>query len=479
MRKFQLLIAVGAALAAAPSQAVPPLPAPEDIVAEYARAVDAARMKATVEKLVSFGTRHTLSSQTDPKRGIGAAVRWAEAEMKGFGLETLQTCDTVTKPPRIPTPTRVCNAVAIQRGTERPNDVVIITGHIDSRVTDPLNSKDDAPGANDDGSGTAAVLEAARVLSKHKFPGTIVYAALSGEEQGLVGGKILADYARTRGWNVVANLNDDIVGNSCSSDGVCNDRQVRIFSEGPRWQGHEVLAARIRSLGGENDAPSRNISRYLDTLAERLGPNLNLDVMQVWRNDRFGRGGDHTEFLNNGFPAVRFSVAIENYNWQHQDLRTERGVEYGDLIKNMDFPYLAKVTKLNVAALAWLASAPPPPAANVDGAVSTDTTVAWDPVVGASSYNVRWRRTDSTQWQELRASPATDGPGGDGCARLASDKVATLKLSCGIVLPHIRVDDWVFGVSSVSKNGFESPVASAVPGGAFKPYMPPLPPPVN
>ncbi len=260
-------------------------------------------MRATVEKLVSFGTRHTLSSQTDPRRGIGASVRWAEAQMKKLGLETLQTCDTVTKLPRIPTPTKVCNAVAIQRGTERPNDVVIITGHIDSRVSDPMNATADAPGANDDGSGTAAVLEAARVLSKHKFPGTIVYAALSGEEQGLNGGKILADYAKAQGWNVIANLNNDIIGNSCGSDGVCNDKQVRVFSEGPRWQGHDELAARIRSLGGENDAPSRNISRFLDTLAERLPETSGLDVMQIWRNDRFGRGGDHTEFLNAGYPG--------------------------------------------------------------------------------------------------------------------------------------------------------------------------------
>jgi hypothetical protein len=168
----------------------------------------------------------------------------------------------------------------------------------------------DAPGANDDGSGTAAVIEAARVLSKHKFPGTIVYAALSGEEQGLYGGKILADYARAQGWNVIANLNNDIIGNSCGSDGVCNDKVVRVFSEGPRWQGHEELASQIRSLGGENDSPSRNISRFLDGLAER-NPSLGIDVMQVWRNDRFGRGGDHTEFLNAGFPAVRFSVAVE------------------------------------------------------------------------------------------------------------------------------------------------------------------------
>src|SRR5512139_965819 len=291
-RPAALLIALSITTSAV---AVPPLPPPEAKVAEIARGVDPAKMKASVEKLVGFGTRHTLSSQTDPKRGIGAAVRWAEAEMKAMGLETLQTCDTVTKLPRIPTPTKVCNAVAIQRGTERPNDVVIITGHIDSRVTDVMNATADAPGANDDGSGTAAVLEAARILSKHKFPGTIVFAALSGEEQGLLGGKILADYAKAQGWNVIANLNNDIIGNSCGSDGVCNDKQVRIFSEGPRWQGHEELASQIRSKGGENDSPSRNISRFLDTLAERV-PELGIDVMQVWRNDRFGRGGDHTEF---------------------------------------------------------------------------------------------------------------------------------------------------------------------------------------
>jgi Zn-dependent M28 family amino/carboxypeptidase len=343
---------------------------------------------------------------------------------------------------------------AIQRGTERPNDVVIITGHIDSRVTDIMNSNAFEPGANDDGSGVATVMEAARVLSKHKFPGTIVYAALMGEEQGLFGGKVLAAYAKARGWNVIANLNNDIIGNSCGSDGVCDSTHVRVFSEGPRWQGHEALAGPQRSLGGENDAPGRNISRYLDSLADRL--RIGLDVRQVWRNDRFGRGGDHTEFLNLGFPAVRFSVAVENYNWQHQDVRIEKGIHYGDTVDHMDFPYLAKVAKLNIAALAGLASAPPPPEPKVEGAVSTDTTVTWPSVLGASSYNVRWRRTDSNNWELSRAAPA------GACA-----------VTCKLVLPHIRVDDWVFGVSSVSKDGFESPVASAVPGGAFHPYIAP------
>jgi len=456
--------------------AVPPLPGPEAKVADIAREVDQARMRATVAKLVSFGTRHTLSSQTDPKHGIGAAVRWAEAEMKGLGLQTLQTCDTVTGR-RVPTPTKVCNAVGILRGTERPNDVVIITGHIDSRVTDVMNATADAPGANDDGSGTAAVLEAARVMAKRKFPGTVVFAALSGEEQGLLGGKILADYAKAQGWNVIANLNNDIIGNSCGSDGVCNDKAVRVFSEGPRWQGREELAAEIRSKGGENDSPSRNISRFVDWLAERLGPDIgNLDVMQIWRNDRFGRGGDHTEFLNAGFPAVRFSVAVENYNHQHQDLRVEKGVEYGDTIDKMDFPYLQKVTKLNVAALAWLASAPPPPTVKVDGAVSTDTEVLWTTEDGAVAFVVRWRRTDAPNWQHaFRAdwarTPGTEWNSHD--SRMAEPN----KMGPGTgetVLKGIRVDDWVFGVSSVSKDGFESPVASAVPGGAFKPWVKPV-----
>jgi hypothetical protein len=434
--------------------------------------VSGAQLRTTVEKLVSFGTRHTLSSQTDQRRGIGAALEWTRGEFQrdsaacGNCLTIVDPSETFTGR-RIPTPTRVRDMVAIQRGTERPNDVVIITGHIDSRVSNEMNATSDAPGANDDGSGTAAVLEAARVLSKHRFPGTIVYAALSGEEQGLYGGKVLANYAKAQGWNVIANFNNDIVGNSCGSDGVCDSTHVRIFSEGPRWQGHEDLAAQQRSMGGENDAPGRNISRYLDKLADRL--NIGLDVRQVWRNDRFGRGGDHTEFLNLGFPAVRFTVAVENYNWQHQDLRTEKGIKYGDTIENMDFQYLAKIAKLNIAALAAMASAPPPPESKVEGAVSTSTTLTWPHVSGANSYIIHWRRTDANQWEVSRpVSTSKD------CV-LHGNNVDTAREStagdCRVVLPHIRVDDWVFGVSSVSKEGAESAVASAVPGGAFKPYV--------
>ncbi len=421
--------------------------------------ISAVQLRKDVAALVSFGTRHTLSSQTDPRRGIGAALNWGEAEFQRYSaacgncLITARPTTTV-KGERVPQPTRLTNVIAIQRGTERPNDVVIITGHIDSRVTDVMNATADAPGANDDGSGSAAVLETARVLSKHKFAGTIVYALLSGEEQGLYGGKLMADYAKAQGWNVVANLNNDIIGNSCGSDRLCDSTHVRVFSEGPRWQGREELARGQRSLGGENDSPSRNISRFLDTLADRLA--IGLDVRPIWRNDRFGRGGDHTEFLNAGFPAVRFSVAVENYDHQHQDLRTDKGVEYGDTIDKMDFPYLAKVVKLNAAALAVLASAPPPPEAKAEGAVSTDTTVTWSPVPGATNYRVTRRRTDADQWQESAVLPAS---------------------ASRHVIKGIRVDDWVFGVSSISKDGWESPVASAVPGGAFKPYVAPPPKP--
>jgi Zn-dependent M28 family amino/carboxypeptidase len=475
MKRLLLAALLGTA-AFAPAFAQRGAPEPSPTLAALAGQVSQQRLRATVERLVGFGTRHTLSDRNHPTRGIGAALNWTEAEFRrlsrecGGCLTIARPSDTVTNR-RIPTPTLVEDVIAIQLGTTEPDRVIVITGHIDSRVTDPMNATSDAPGANDDGSGTAAVLEAARVLSRHRFPATIVYAALSGEEQGLNGGKILAEYARAQGWRVEANLNNDIVGNSCGADGVCDDATVRVFSEGPRWQGHEDLAARQRSLGGENDAPGRNLSRFLDTLADRLG--VGLDVRQIWRNDRFGRGGDHTEFLNAGFPAVRFTVSIENYNWQHQDLRTENGTVYGDTIDHMDFPYLRRVTQLNVAALAALARAPMPPAPAVEGAVSTDTILTWTPVPGAVSYEVRWRRTDASQWQEqlvtdglvaMCAEPAVAGPEAGG-------------RPCRAVLRGIRVDDWVFGVSSVAADGSESPVASAVPGGAFRPYTPPPPPP--
>jgi len=469
MSRIAIALSSVALVAAAP-------PSPDARLRSIIAPVSQAQLRHTIETLVSFGTRHTLSSQTDPKRGIGAALNWAEAEFGRYSaacgncLTVARTSETFSGD-RLPAPTKITDVFAIQRGTERPNDVVIIQGHIDSRVTDPMNATSDAPGANDDGSGTAAVLEAARVLSKHKFPGTIVYATLMGEEQGLYGGKVLANYAKQQGWNVVAVLNNDIIGNSCSSDGVCDSTHARVLSEGPRSQGEEDLAKSVHSLGGENDSPSRNISRYLDSLADRL--KIGLDVRQVWRTDRFSRGGDHIPFLQAGFPAARISVAVENYNWQHQDLRTENGIRYGDTIDHVDFAYLAKMTKLNIAALASIASAPPPPEPKVEGAVATDTLISWPQLSDVKGYVVRWRRTDANQWQDsfiIRDAPAETNRGGGSCHLDTKEPPSAY---CVVKLPHIRVDDWVFGVSSVSRDGFESPVASAVPGGAFHPYIAP------
>jgi hypothetical protein len=411
--------------------------------------VSEARLRADVERMVGFGTRHTLSTQTDAKRGIGAAIRWADAEFKRTskacgGCLTVVMPDTMVTGTRIPAPVKLVNAVAIQRGTERPNEVVIVQGHIDSRVTDVMDATSDAPGANDNASGTALVLEAARVLSKSKFPTTIVYAALSGEEQGLFGGKLLTDYAKSQGWTIKAVLNNDIVGGSRGSDGKVDDAHVRVFSEGPRADATDATRAAARRFGGENDSPGRNLSRYIAGLQQQ-----GLGVRQVWRADRMGRGGDQTPFLEAGYPAVRFSVAIEDYEHQHQDLRTENGTKFGDTIDEMDFPYLAKVTRLNIAALSALAAAPMPPAPKVEAALSTDSDITWAAVPGARSYNVWQRRTDAAEWEATPVSPGVTGT--------------------SVKLKGVRGDDWLFGVSAVGANGVQSPIAAAVPGGAFAP----------
>ena len=409
--------------------------------------VSPVRLRADVAKLVSFGTRHTLSSADDPKRGIGAARRWVAADFRQTsaacgGCLELALPETMASGERLPQPVKIIDVIAIQRGTERPNEVVIVQGHIDSRVSDVMNATADAPGANDDGSGTALVLEAARVLSKRKFPTTIVYAVLSGEEQGLFGGKLLAEYAKAQGWTVKAVLNNDIVGNTRGSDGVVDNTHVRVFSEGPRADGDEALRAQARRFGGENDSPSRNLSRYAAGLAPSLPGGL--QVRQVWRADRMGRGGDHLPFQDMGVPAIRFSVAVENYDHQHQDLRTAGGVIFGDTIEFMDFPYLAKVTALNIALLDRLARAPLPPPVSVEAAVQTFTMIKWTPSPGAAGYRVWQRRTDAPGWT---------------LARRLGGSVRELKL------PGVRGDDWFFGVSALAADGSESPVSSGVPGG--------------
>lgn len=418
--------------------------------------VSEARLRADIDALVGFGTRHTMSLQDHPTRGIGAARRWGEDEFRkasaacGGCLEIVLP-ERMVEGRRIAEPTRLVNVVAIQRGNERPNEVIIVQGHIDSRVTDVTDAASDAPGANDDGSGTALVVEAARVLSGRKYPTTIVYALLSGEEQGLYGGQLLADYAEEQGWTVKAVLNNDIVGGSCGSDGYCDDGHVRVFSEGPRADATDALRADQRRNGGENDSPSRNLSRWIDALADETAgvSGAGLDVRQIWRTDRMGRGGDQIPFLDKGFPAIRFSVAVEDYEHQHQDLRVEDGVTYGDTAAEMDFPYLAKVTQLNVRTLDRLANTPMPPAPVAEAAVQTFTSVKWDEVPGAINYTIWKRRTDNPVWE--------------------TEPVIEKVVATSANLEGVRGDDWFFGVSACSANGACSPIASAVPGGAFAP----------
>ncbi|MDR7155521.1 hypothetical protein J2W40_002353 [Sphingobium xenophagum] len=403
------------------------------------QAPDPARLKATVEKLVSFGTRHTLSSATDPKRGIGAARGWAAAEFARIsktcgGCLKVESVSERFTGPRVPDGADVVDVLAIQTGTGDPNQVVIIAAHIDSRVSDVMDFTSDAPGANDNGSGSALVMEAARVLAGEKFDGTIVYALLSGEEQGLLGGKLLAHIAKARGWQVRAMLNNDIVGNTTGQNGRIVADRVRVFSEGIRSAEDAKAGMTRRGIGGEDDGPSRALAKAIDDIAE-ANPQIGLDVFAVRRPDRFGRGGDHTPLLEAGYPAVRFSVGIENYDRQHQDLRVEQGRDYGDTVKGMDFPYLAKVTALNVAALRTLASAPAAPAVvSLDGALSMDTRVFWDAVPGAAAYKVFWRRADAQDWADSRVvTGATE-----------------------TVLRDVVVDDHFIGVAAIGKDGAAS-----------------------
>ncbi|MBZ9649660.1 MULTISPECIES: M28 family peptidase [Sphingomonadaceae] len=430
MTKMMFLTAAAVALfpLSAGAETIPP-----------SRTPDPARMKATVETLVGFGTRHTLSSATDARRGIGAARRWGAAEFakiaKGCGgCLTVETVADRFTGPRAPDGVEVVDVLAIQKGTGDPTQVVIVAGHIDSRVTDVMNVTSDAPGANDNASGTALVIEAARVLAGEKFDGTIVYALLSGEEQGLWGGKLLAATAKARGWQVRAMLNNDIVGNTIGQNGHVVADRVRVFSEGIRAGDDAKASATRRAIGGEDDGPSRALAKKIDGIAE-ANPQIGLDVFAVRRFDRFGRGGDHSPFLDLGFPAVRFSVGIENYDRQHQDLRTENGRVYGDTVEGMDFPYLAKVTALNVAALRQLADAPAAPASvSLDGALSMDTRVYWDAVPGAAGYKVYWRRADAQDWTDSRVVTGTTET----------------------VLKDIVVDDHFIGVAAVAKDGAES-----------------------
>ncbi|TCP33372.1 M20/M25/M40 family metallo-hydrolase [Sphingomonas sp. BK235] len=403
--------------------------------------VSPARQRATVAKLVSFGTRHSLSTTDDPKRGIGAARDWVAGEFARLsrdcgGCIATERLARRFVGPRAPDGVVIEDVLGIQRGSD-PDRYVIVGAHIDSRVTDVMNATSDAPGANDDASGVALVLEAARLLHRERFRASIVYVAFSGEEQGLWGATLLAETARARGWQVDAMLNNDIVGNSLGQNGVVNDRYVRVFSEGIRSSESLAEAIERRGIGGEDDGPSRALAKAIGDIAVTTPGGFGVFLDR--RPDRFGRGGDHEPFLRQGYPAVRFSVAAENWDRQHQDVRTENGRVFADTIEGMDFDYLAKVTAINVATIARLAAAPAAPAtATIAGALSYDTKVSWAPVPAAARYKVYWRRADASAWQQSR-------------------EVTGTMLS----VADVPVDDHLFGVAAIGSDGAESLVTFA------------------
>lgn len=408
-----LVMGLGIALvSASPGYAQEPVQAVDPAIAAALQGISAARIQADIEKLVSFGTRSTLSAQ-DPGsiaagQGIGAAREWLKAQFERYSkdcggcLEVKTDAFTQTPAERIPQPTEITNVYAVMKGTD-PQDakrIVLVTGHYDSRVTDVLDFKSAAPGANDDGSGTAVSLECARVLSRLKFHSTIIFLTVAGEEQGLNGSRHFAQMAMEQGWNIVAALNNDIVG---GDRGIGQDPGVvRVFSEGVPVAADDRQLKQIRSLGGESDSPSRELARYIAKVGAAYDPGVK--TLLVFRLDRFLRGGDHFAFNQQGYAAVRFTEYREDFNHQHQELRTENGIEYGDLPKFVDFDYVAKVARLNALTLAALASAPASPAdvRVVTGRLDNDSTLKWEPSSGASGYEVIWRATSSPVWEHTQ-----------------------------------------------------------------------------
>jgi hypothetical protein len=410
------------------------------------------RIQANIEKLVSFGTRLTLSAQ-DPAsiaagRGIGAAREWIKAELERYskdcgGCLEVKT-DSFTEQPadRIPKATEIANVYAVLKGTDAENAkrIVLVTGHYDSRNSDTLDVSGDAPGANDDGSGTAVSLECARVLSKMKFPATIIFLTVAGEEQGLNGSSHFAKMAKEQNWNLEAVLNNDIVGGDKSPEQ--DNSVVRVFSEGLPSAATEQDIRRISSLGGENDSGSRQLARYVAEIGQAY--DVGVKPVMVFRLDRYLRGGDHYAFNQQGFSAVRFTEFREDFHHQHQNVRTENSIEYGDLPKFVDYDYVARVARLNVATLAELASAPALPS-NVHlltKNLENDSTLTWDPSPGglAVGYEVLWRSTTSPNWEHAQ--------------KVTNETRATLKLS---------KDNVIFAVRAVDKDGHPSLPVVPVP----------------
>ena len=414
----------------------------EKILTEISTASSAKRIEKDIVKLVDFGTRHTLSDTVSATRGIGAARRWVKSSFDEVSkncnncLEVSYLGDLVKADGRrIVTDTKVVNVMAIQRGTTYPNRYVMMSGDIDSRVSDPNNFTSDSPGANDNATGLAGTIEASRILSKYKFPVSIIYVGLSGEEQGLYGGKIMAKYAKEKKWDIIAVLNNDMIGNIEGVDGVIDNSTFRVFSEAISVNTTEKERNSMRFYGGEIDGTSRQLARYVDKLTEQYMTNL--DAIMIYRLDRFGRGGHHRPFNDEGFTGVRIMEMHENYNRQHQDIRVENGIEYGDVLEGVNFDYAAKLTAVNCLTLASLAAAPlEPKNVMIAGAVEPSTRLKWDDMADKNSigYKIYWRDTTSPQWQYSRfVGKTTD-----------------------YTLKNIVIDNFLFGVVSVGKNGAES-----------------------
>ncbi len=423
---------------------------------DIANAPSPQRLEQDIQKLVSFGTRNTMSDTTSETRGIGAARRWIKAEFDkisadcGGCLEVYyqRTLVEALERSRIKEDTWVVNVIAIQRGTKFPNRYVIMSGDIDSRASSATDATTDAPGANDNATGMAGAIEAARVLTKYQFPSSIVYTGLSGEEQGLFGGRHMAEMARDEEWDIIGILNNDMIGNIEGIDGVIDNTTFRVFSEPTPVTETQRDRNRRRFYGGEVDGPSRQLARYVDRLTDKYCTNLN--AMMIYRLDRFGRGGHHRPFNDMGFAGVRIMETHENYDRQHQDIREENGIKYGDVIEKVNFEYAAKLTGVNAIAMAGLAWAPPAPSnVQIGGAVRPSTRLLWEAVEddNLAGYKVYWRETTAPQWQYSRFV----------------DKDTT-----DYTLKNIVIDNFLFGVASVGKDGNESVVVfpgSLIPRG--------------
>ncbi len=405
--------------------------------------VSAERIERDITKLAGFGTRHTLSDTVSNTRGIGAARRWIKSEFEKISsecdncLNVFYQKDLVKKGEnkRITKDVMVVNVVAIQKGSKYPNRYIIMSGDIDSRISDPNNYTEDSPGANDNASGMAGAIEAARVLSKYQFESSIIYLGLSGEEQGLFGGKGFAQYATDKGWELIGVLNNDMIGNIKGVDGVISNRDFRIFSEPvPPTETERQRNAR-RFYGGEVDGISRQLARYVHKTTKSYMPEMN--PMLIYRLDRFGRGGHHRPFNDAGFPGIRIMESHENYTQQHQDIRTENGIDYGDKLEHVNFDYAKKLTAVNAINMASLAWSPPSPKnVAIGGIVEPSAKLKWDKVAGAKGYKIYWRDTTSPTWDYSKSV-------GD-----VSE----------FVLEGIVIDNYFFGIAAVGENGHESVV---------------------